>query len=98
MDRLVADGEITYAGYALLRIEALSGRKWVAVAVVGFWWTIQYPFVPFIADWRCFLWRSLAFLAGVVGLTLIYLWIRRLAPLIVAHWVMDIAATFMTLK
>ncbi|HVM76410.1 MAG TPA: CPBP family glutamic-type intramembrane protease [Candidatus Saccharimonadales bacterium] len=90
--------EMTYAGYALPRIEALSGRKWVAVAIVGFWWTVQHPFLPFIADWRCFLWRFVAFLAGVLALVLIYLRIRRLAPLILAHWVMDIVATVMTLK
>lgn len=90
--------EMTYAGYVLPRIEALAGRKWVAVAIVGFWWTIQHPFLPFIADWRCFLWRFLAFVAGVVALSLIYLKIRRLTPLILAHWVMDITATVMTLK
>jgi len=89
--------EITYAGYVLPRLQALSGRTWVAVAVVGFWWTIQHPFLPFVPDWRCFLWRFLAFVLGVITLTLIYLKMRRLAPLIVAHWTMDIVATFMTM-
>lgn len=90
--------EITYAGYVLPRLQALSGRTWVAIVVVGFWWTIQHPFLPFIADWRCFLWRFLAFVAGVIALSLIYFRMRRLAPLILAHWTMDIVATFMTMQ
>ena len=45
-----------------------------------------------------FLWRFVAFVAGVVALSLIYLKIRRLAPLVLAHWAMDIVATFMTMK
>jgi len=92
-----ATEQITYAGYVLPRIQALSRRTWVAVVGVGFWWTIQHPFLPFIVDWRCFLWRFLAFLPGIIVLTLIYLRIRRLAPLILAHWVMDIVATTMTM-
>lgn len=88
--------EMTYVGYALPRIQALSGRAWVAVAVVGFWWAIQHSFLPFIPDWRSFIWRFLAFIPGVIAITLIYLRIRRLAPLIVAHWLMDVAGTLMT--
>jgi hypothetical protein len=30
--------EMTYNGYALPRLQALTGRKWIAVALVGFWW------------------------------------------------------------
>jgi len=92
-----ATEEMTYAGYVLPRLQALSGRTWVAVAVVGFWWTIQHPFLPFVPDWRCFFWRFLAFLPGIIVLTLLYLRIRRLAPLILAHWTMDIVATLMTM-
>jgi hypothetical protein len=35
--------EITYQAYALPRIQALSGRTWVAIAVVGFWWMTLRP-------------------------------------------------------
>ena len=88
--------EMTYAGYALPRIQALGGT-WVAVVVVGFWWTIQHPFLPFLLDWHNFLWRFTSFLPAIVALTLIYLRLRRLAPLILAHWTMDIVAVLMTL-
>lgn len=30
--------EMTYQAYALPRIQALSGRAWVAIVVVAFWW------------------------------------------------------------
>ncbi len=90
--------EITYQAYLLPRFVALSGRTWVAVVVVGFWWSIQHCFLPFIPDWRSSLWRFLAFVPGVIGFILIYLRTRRLAPLILAHWMMDITAVIMTTK
>ena len=90
--------EMTYNAYALPRIQALSGRAWVAVAVVGFWWAIQHSFLPFIPDWRTFIARFLIFVPGVIGMQLVYLKTRRLAPLILAHWMMDLASTFMTIQ
>ena len=90
--------EMTYNGYALPRLYALSGRWWVAVLLVTFWWTLQHSFLPFIVDWRYVIWRFLAFLPGVAVMTLIYLLNRRLPPLILAHWTMDILAAFITLK
>lgn len=88
--------ELTYTGYALPRLQALGGT-WAAVVVTSFWWTIQHPFLPFLLDWRNFAWRFVAFLPAIVVLSLIYLRLRRLPPLILAHWTMDIAAIFMTL-
>ncbi len=90
--------EMTYAGYVLPRAQALSGRTWVAVLLVGFFWSIQHSFLPFIPEWRNFLWRFLAFVPGVVVMVLIYLRMRRLAPLILAHWAMDIMATVVTMR
>jgi hypothetical protein len=90
--------EMTYQGYALSRLEVLFGSRWKAVAIVGFWWALQHPFLPFILDWKYVVWRFLAFLPGVVVLTLLYLKVRRLPPFIVAHWPMDIFAVFLTLK
>lgn len=88
--------ELTYTGYALPRLQALGGT-WLAVVVTSFWWTIQHPFLPFILDWRNFAWRFVAFLPAIIALSVIYLRVRRLPPLILAHWTMDIFAIFMTL-
>jgi len=51
---------------------------------------------PFVSDWRYLLFRFLAFLPGVLVMMFVYLRIRRLAPLIFAHWPMDIAVSIMT--
>jgi membrane protease YdiL (CAAX protease family) len=90
--------EITYQGYALPRLEALFKSRWKAVALVSFWWAIQHPFLPFILDWKYFVWRFLMFLPSMVIMTLLYLKVRRLPPFILAHWPMDTIALFMTLK
>jgi len=88
--------ETTYQAYAMPRLQALTGRTWVAFLIVGFFWTLQHCALPFIADWRYLLFRFLAFLPGVLVMMLVYLRTRRLAPLIVAHWPMDITAAIMT--
>ena len=88
--------ELTYRGYVLPRLEALTGRTWIAFLIVGFWWTAQHCMFPFIADWKYLLFRFLDFLPGVAVGLLFYLRTRRLAPFIVAYWPMDIAAAVMT--
>jgi membrane protease YdiL (CAAX protease family) len=88
--------EITFQGYALPRLEALTGRTWIAALVVGLLWAAQHSVLPFVADWRYLFFRLLAFIPGVLVLMLIYLRTRRLAPLIVAHWSMDILGAIMT--
>ena len=90
--------QMTYQAYVLPRILALSGSKWIAIPVVAFWWTLQHSFFPLILDWHYIAWRFLAFLPGVVVFTLLYLLTRRLPPLIVAHWPMDIFAVLLTVK
>lgn len=92
-----ATEETTYQGYVLPRIEALSGHSWVAVVVVVFWWTMQHCALPLVPDFKYLAFRFLAFLPGVTLLTLIYLRIRRLSPMILAHWPMDLGAVIMTL-
>ena len=49
-----------------------SANKRGAVAVGGFWWTIQHGFLPFVPDWRYVAWQSLAVARGVLVLIVIY--------------------------
>jgi hypothetical protein len=93
-----ATEEASYQGYVLPRLEALTGRPWRAVLLVGLWWACQHSFLPLILDWRWVIFRLLAFLPGVLLLIVAYRKIRRLTPLVVAHWPMDIAALLMTLR
>jgi membrane protease YdiL (CAAX protease family) len=90
--------EMTYNGYALPRLEALCGNRWIALAIVGFWWALQHSFIPFILEWRYAVYRFISFLPGVIVFGLIYLRLRRLPPLVVAHWAMDISAILYTLQ
>ena len=55
----LATEEMTYNGYVLPRLEALTGRTWIAFSVVGFWWSVQHCMFPFIPDWRYVAYRSL---------------------------------------
>jgi len=91
-----ATEEATYQGYALPRLQALTGRTWIAFRVVAFCWAAQHCVLPFMPDWRFVLYRFLAFLPGVLVMMVVYLRIRRLAPLIFAHWPMDILGALMT--
>ena len=88
--------EAVYQGYALPRLRALTGRTWVAMIVVGFWWAAQHAVLPFVPDWKYLLFRILQFLPGVFAMMLVYLRMRRLGPLILAHWCMDMLGAMMT--
>ena len=87
--------EATYQAYVLPRLQALTGRTWIAFAIVGFWWTGQHTALAFIPDLRFMAFRFLAFLPGVLAMMVIYWRTRRLAPLIFAHWPMDILGSLM---
>jgi membrane protease YdiL (CAAX protease family) len=91
-----ATEELTYQGFALPRLEALTGRPFVAFAMVAFFFTAQHCALGFVPDWRANLCRFLAYLPGCAVVMLIYMRTRRLAPLIVAHWLIDIGAIVWT--
>jgi len=88
--------EMTYQGYVLPRLEALTGRTWIAFAAVAFWFTAQHCVLGFVPDWRSNLCRFVGFLPGVVIVIAIYVRTRRLAPLIVGHWIIDLSAVLIT--
>jgi hypothetical protein len=89
-----ATEEMTYNGYALPRLQVLTGgRTWLAVSIVGFAWAIQHSFMPFIPDVRVFLYLFIQMLPLVTVMQLLYLRFRRLPPLIVMHWGMDLFST-----
>ena len=92
-----ATEELTFNGYALPRLEVLLRSRWLAVAVVGVAWAAMHAAVPLIPDARYVLWRTLSFLPLAVAMSLVYLRTRRLVPLVVAHWGMDVFGQFFTL-
>jgi len=88
--------ETTYQAYVLPRLRALTGRRWLAFLMVAFFFAGQHCMMPFVADWRYLLYRFLAFLPGCMLLMAAYLRTRRLAPIVFAHWPMDIAGAIFT--
>jgi len=90
--------QATYQGYALPRLQVLTGRSWAAVLWVGFGWALQHCFLPFSLDAKQLLFRFLIFLPLVIVMPVLYLRLRRLLPFVIAHWAMDFILTLMTIK
>jgi hypothetical protein len=87
--------ELTYNGYALPRLKAITRPAWISVALVSFFWSIQHSFMPWVNPQHG-LFLFLTFVPLTVVLELIYLRVRRLTPLIIGHWLMDlVSALFM---
>jgi membrane protease YdiL (CAAX protease family) len=80
----------TYFGYSLPRLEALTGRKWLAVVVMSFFLTLQHVFLPFRLEWQALAFTFVAFVPLSVVWSLIYLRQRRLLPLHIIHWGFDL--------
>jgi hypothetical protein len=87
-----------YQAYCAARLKALSGKTWVTVMVVGFWWAFEHSLFPLVPDWRLMLFRFLQFLPLIVIIQLIYLRTRDLPCLIFMQWPMDLLAAWMTLR
>jgi hypothetical protein len=89
--------EMTYNGYALPRLNAMTGSPWLSVAIVAFFFSIQHSFLS-LAGFRYGFYVFLTFIPLTVALELIYLRVRRLPPLIVGHWLMDLSAVMFMLR
>jgi len=81
--------QMTYNGYLAPRFQVLCRSTVAAVAIVAFAWALQHAFMPltFEADFATF--RLLSSVPHSIFATLVYLWFRRLLPLVIAHVLMD---------
>lgn len=80
--------EMTYRAYAQRRLQALSGKTWLALLIMSLGFAIQHIAYS-MTSWQDALSRVIAmFLCGLVigGL---YQLTKRLIPLIFAHWLLD---------
>jgi len=91
--------ELVYLGYLLPRMEVLSGKTWIAVLVVIFFWGIQHLAMPFILDEKYLISRVLAATAAISSFPIVFvLWRRRLIPLIGVHYIADLATAFLFIR
>ncbi|HEY9516674.1 MAG TPA: CPBP family glutamic-type intramembrane protease [Gemmatimonadaceae bacterium] len=89
--------QMTYNGYLLPRFQVLSRSTSVAVAVVAFVWSMQHAFMPLTFDAKFMASRLLASVPFSVFEALLYLRLRRLIPLALAHALMDGATVLIPL-
>jgi len=88
--------ELVYLGYLLPRMEVLSGKTWIAVLVVIFFWGIQHLAMPFILGEKYLISRVLAATAAISSFPIVFvLWRRRLIPLMGVHYIADLATAFL---
>ena len=85
-----ATEEMTYNGYGLPRLIAVTKSRWLSVVIVAFFFANQHSFLM-LAGWQFLFYIFLAFLPLSFAMLIAYLRLRRLPPLIVAHWLMDLS-------
>jgi hypothetical protein len=89
--------QMTYNGYLLARLQVLCRSTSMAIAAVAFAWASQHAFMPLTFDARFMAYRLLASLPLAAFETLLYLRLRRLVPLALAHALMDGATVLIPL-
>ena len=85
-----ATEEMTYNGYVLPRLLAQTKSRWISVITVAFFFSLQHSFLM-LAGLQFGFYMFLTFFLLSVAMVITYLRIRRLPPLIVAHWLMDLS-------
>ncbi len=85
-----ATEEMTYNGYTLPRLIAQTQSRWLSVVIVAFFFALQHSFLM-LAGWTFGLYMFFTFFPLAIAMVLAYLRLRRLPPLIVAHWLMDLS-------
>jgi hypothetical protein len=82
----------TYFIYIMPRIEAITRKKWLAIAVASFFLAFQHIAVPLIFNYRFILWRLIMFLPFAFLMGIIIHWRPRLIPyLMIGHVLIDLS-------
>jgi membrane protease YdiL (CAAX protease family) len=87
--------QMTYNGYLLPRFQVLCRSTAPAIALVAFVWSSQHAFMPFTFDAKFMAFRLLSPIPFSIFITLLYLRLRRLVPLAIAHALMDGASVLL---
>ena len=86
----------TYFAYCMPRLEAQTGRRWLAVLLPSLFLAAQHCTMPLIFNGRFIAWRFLMFLPFALFLGLLLRWRPQLLPyLVVVPGLMDLAAVLM---
>jgi hypothetical protein len=89
----------TYFAYVMPRLEALTGRAWLAVLVSGLMLGFQHATLPLLFDWRFIVWRLLMYLPFALFMAIVLHWRPRLLPfMMVGHMLIDFSTMMMLLS
>jgi hypothetical protein len=80
----------TYYGYAYPRLEAMTKRPWLSLGLAIFFLGLQHISLNLVFDAHYLAWRFLSMVPVAILVGLVYRRTRRLFPMQVAHWVMDL--------
>jgi hypothetical protein len=80
----------TYFGYSYERLGA-SRRGWPGMLVPVFFLALQHIAIPLYLDGMYLLWRFLSFLPMALVVGIFYFKIRRLSPIVPAHFLADLS-------
>jgi uncharacterized protein len=81
--------QMTYNGYLLPRFQVLCRSTGLAIAIVAFVWSLQHVVMPLTFDARFMAFRLLSPVPQSVFATYLYLRLRRVLPLAIAHALLD---------
>ena len=81
--------QMTYNGYLLPRFQVLGRSTSLAIVLVAFAWSAQHAFMPLTFDPKFMAFRLFSSVPNSVFQTVLYLRLRRVVPLAVAHALMD---------
>ena len=81
--------QMTYNGYLVPRFQVLSRSTSLAILSVAFAWSLQHAFMPLTFDAKFMAFRLLSSVPNTIFHTILYLRLRRLVPLAIAHALMD---------
>lgn len=87
----------TYMGYSLPRLEALTNHRWVPLLLAASGLAVQHVAFPLVLDGKFLLWRLVAFLPLALVVGLLYMRMRRLVPILIVHYLMDLQLVIMVL-
>ena len=86
--------QTTYNGYLLPRFQALFRSTAPAIAIVAFVWAGQHAFMPLTFDPKFMAFRLLSAVPNTVLQAILYLRLRRVVPLAIAHALLDGTSVF----
>ncbi len=86
-----------YYGYSFNRIKEKTGKRFFAMSYIIFFYALQHSFIPLLFDWKYILFRFLSFLPLIIVLITIYNKKKALAPLMIGHGFLDLAAVIQIL-